>query len=153
MIQTHLAHHFPSIIKTGKSIPPQNVLAYGLSKVLSRFQDPIVGNYETSSQSLGIRTAGGLATPIIHRISILPVERSRVFTTVKDNQKFAVIEMYEGDRFMADDNTIIARVEVGDIPPAKRGVPRVCSFSLCFLQRRAHILLSFHQRQAFANRE
>ncbi|KAK3203075.1 hypothetical protein GRF29_112g184619 [Pseudopithomyces chartarum] len=124
-VQTHLAHHFPSIVETGKTIPPQSVIAYGLSKVLSRFQDSIVGNYETSLQSLGIRTAGGLATPIVHRISILPAERSRVFTTVKDNQKLAVIEMHEGDRAMAEDNTILARVEVGDIPPAKRGVPRI----------------------------
>lgn len=129
-IQTHLAHYFPSTIEIRNSIAPQNVIVYGLSKVLNSFQDTIIGNYETSSQSLGIRTAGGLATPIVHRISILPAERSRVFTTVNDNQKLAVIEMYEGDRVLVEDNTILARVEVEDIPPAKRGVPRVCYFSL-----------------------
>ncbi|KAJ8119067.1 hypothetical protein OPT61_g51 [Boeremia exigua] len=124
-LQTELVHHLPSTITVRNSISPESVVARGFAKVLNRDQDPIVGNYDTSIQSLGVRTAGGIATPIIPRISIIPSKKSRVFTTVNDNQKRAVIEMYEGDRGTIGNNTVLARVEVEDIPPGKRGIPRI----------------------------
>lgn len=132
-LQTHLSDHFPSTPRIHKVIPPQDVIAYGLSKILETYLDTgtIIGNYETSIQSLGVRTAGDLATSIIPRVSILPVQRSRIFTTVKDNQERAIIEIYEGDRNTVGNNTVLGRIEVEDIPPARRGVPKVCLLSFC----------------------
>lgn len=133
-LQTHLSDHFPSTPRIHKVIPPQDVIAYGFSKILETYLDTgtIIGNYETSIQSLGVRTAGDLATSIIPRLSILPVQRSRIFTTVKDNQERAIIEIYEGDRNTVGNNTVLGRIEVEDIPPARRGVPKVCSFFVHF---------------------
>ncbi|KAH7397057.1 heat shock protein 70 family [Phaeosphaeria sp. MPI-PUGE-AT-0046c] len=125
-LQTHLSHDFPSAIKIRDSISPQNVVVYGLAKLLSiPHPDAIVGNYEISVHSLGIRTAGDIITPILHRIMILPAEMSRIFTTVKDYQERAVIELYEGDRITAGDNAVLGRIEVENIPLAKRGDPRI----------------------------
>jgi molecular chaperone DnaK (HSP70) len=131
-LQAHLFQRFHTAIEIRDSIPPQSVIATGLAKILHLYQyhDTIIGNYTTSILSLGIRTAGAVIMPIIHRISILPAERSHVFTTVKDNQSCAIIELYEGDRPIARNNRVLARIEVEKIPLAKRGVPRVGAFLL-----------------------
>jgi heat shock protein 5 len=138
-LQANLYQQFHAAIEIRDSIPPQSVIATGLAKVLDKYHGTIVGNYTTSILSLGVRTAGAVVMPVIHRISILPAEGSRVFTTVKDDQKCAIIELYEGDRPTARHNTILDKIEVEDIPLAKRGIPKVCAFLLSLLNlRMAH---------------
>jgi heat shock protein 5 len=133
-LQAYLLQHFYAAIDIRDSIPSQSVIATGLAKVLESYHDPVLGNYTTSVLSLGIRTAGGIVTPVIHRISILPAERSLIFTTVKDNQECAIIELYEGDRLTAEHNKVVTRIVVESIPLAKRGIPKVCAFLLFLLK-------------------
>jgi heat shock protein 5 len=138
-LQAYVFEHFHSAIRIRDSISPQSVIATGLAKVLDNCHDTVIGNYTTSILSLAIRTVGGVVTPVVHRISILPVEKSRVFTTVNDFQNCAILELYEGDRPTTRNNKFLARIEVAGIPPARRGIPKVCCIlSSLFNSRRSH---------------
>ncbi len=75
--------------------------------------------------SLGVKTGGGVFTPIIERNTTIPTRTKKVFTTSLDNQDFVPVHVLQGERQMAKDNTSLARFELTGIPPAPRGLPQI----------------------------
>ena len=75
--------------------------------------------------SLGIETLGGVCTKIIERNTTIPTHKSQVFSTAADNQPSVDIHVLQGEREMAAGNKTLGRVELSDIPPAPRGVPKI----------------------------
>ncbi|MCQ2359463.1 MAG: molecular chaperone DnaK [Phascolarctobacterium sp.] len=75
--------------------------------------------------SLGIETLGGVFTKIIDRNTTIPTSRKQVFSTATDNQPSVDIHVLQGEREMAADNKTLGRFELGDIPAAPRGVPKI----------------------------
>ncbi|MCQ2079828.1 MAG: Hsp70 family protein, partial [archaeon] len=75
--------------------------------------------------SLSIETLGGVATRLIERNTTIPTKKSQVFSTAVDNQPSVEINVVQGDRKMAADNTSLGRFNLDGIPPAKRGVPQI----------------------------
>lgn len=75
--------------------------------------------------TLGIKTLGGVMTPLITRNTTIPVTKSQVFSTAEDNQPGVEIEIYQGERPMADDNKFLGRFKLEGIRPARRGEPRI----------------------------
>jgi molecular chaperone DnaK len=75
--------------------------------------------------TLGVETLGGIATPLIARNTPVPVKRSENFTTAADMQTSVTIHVYQGERPMAADNTSLGEFNLGGLPPAPRGVPKV----------------------------
>lgn len=75
--------------------------------------------------SLGVETLGGVFTQIIERNITIPVSKSHVFTTSKDNQTSIDVHILQGERPMASDNISLGYLELNDIPPAPKGVPQI----------------------------
>jgi len=75
--------------------------------------------------SLGIETSGGVMTKLIERNTIIPAQRTEVFTTTKDMQCLVEIHVLQGDHNLAAYNKSLGRFRLIDLPPTQRGVPKI----------------------------
>jgi molecular chaperone DnaK len=75
--------------------------------------------------TLGIETAGGVATALIERNTTIPTKKSQVFSTAADNQTSVEINVVQGERQMAMDNKSLGRFTLSGIAPAPRGIPQI----------------------------
>lgn len=80
---------------------------------------------DTYPNSLSVSTQGGAATPIIRRNTTIPTRNTGTFSTNKDNQTSVEVEVYEGERPTAADNSLVGSVTLFGIPPAPRGMPKI----------------------------
>lgn len=75
--------------------------------------------------SLGIETLGGVMTKIIDKNTTIPTKAQQVFSTADDNQSAVTVSVLQGERDRAQDNKLLGRFDLSDIPPAPRGVPQI----------------------------
>jgi molecular chaperone DnaK len=75
--------------------------------------------------SLGIETRGGMFTRLIDRNSTIPTRKSKIFTTVADNQGKVEVHVLQGEREMAAHNKSLGRFDLIGIPPSPKGVPQI----------------------------
>jgi molecular chaperone DnaK len=75
--------------------------------------------------TLGIMTAGDVATPMIPRNTTIPSKKTQIFSTYSENQPSVEIVVLQGERPMAKDNKTLGTFRLDGIPPAPRGVPQV----------------------------
>ena len=80
---------------------------------------------DVTPHTLGIETKDGTFTSLIDRNSTIPTRKSRVFTTVADNQTKVEVHVLQGESDMAAYNKSLAKFELTNIPPAPKGVPQV----------------------------
>ncbi|TNJ27152.1 Bip [Giardia muris] len=111
-----------------KDINADEAVAWGAAvqaSILSGAKDHDVLLIDVTPLTLGIETQGGIMTPLIERNSYIPVKKSKVFSTVQDQQTMVKIQVYEGERSMVKDNNLLGNFDLNDIPPAPRGVPQI----------------------------
>jgi molecular chaperone DnaK len=80
---------------------------------------------DVTPHTLGIETKDGTFTPLIERNSTIPTRKSRVFTTVADNQTRVEVHILQGESDMAAYNKSLHKFELTNIPPAPKGVPQI----------------------------
>jgi molecular chaperone DnaK len=80
---------------------------------------------DVTPHTMGIETKDGTFTPLIERNSTIPTRKSRVFTTVADNQTKVEVHVLQGESDMAAYNKSLAKFELTNIPPAPKGVPQI----------------------------
>ena len=110
-----------------RSVNPDEVVALGAAiqgGVLSGdVTDMLL--LDVTPLSLGIETLGGVMTVLIPRNSTIPTSKSEIFSTAQDNQTAVDVQVSQGERKFAKDNTELGNFRLDGIPAAPRGMPQV----------------------------
>jgi molecular chaperone DnaK len=110
-----------------KGVNPDEVVALGAALqagVLKGERNDVL-LIDVTPLSLGIETKGGLFTKLIERNTAIPTKRSEVFSTAEDNQPSVLIQVFQGEREIAQQNKNLGTFELSGIAPAPRGVPQI----------------------------
>ena len=80
---------------------------------------------DVTPHSMGVEIKDGTFTPVIERNSTIPTRKSRVFTTVADNQARVEVHVLQGESGLAADNKSLGKFELTNIPLAPKGKPQI----------------------------
>jgi molecular chaperone DnaK len=110
-----------------RGVNPDEVVAMGAAiqggVITGDVKDVVL--LDVTPLSLGIETMGAVFTKLIDRNTTIPTSKSQVFSTAADNQNAVDIHVLQGERPMAAHNKTLGRFQLGDIPPAPRGIPQI----------------------------
>jgi heat shock protein 1/8 len=129
-----------------KSINPDEAVAYGASiqaAMLNYIDDddrdgvyrseeddydenlPDYVLLDVNPLSLGVETTGGLMNVVIPRNTTIPITKTKIYSTVEDNQPAVTISVFEGERTTTENNRLLGEFELSGIAPAERGIPEI----------------------------
>ena len=80
---------------------------------------------DVTSLSLGIEVEGRRFATLIPKNTVIPTQRTRMVSTVIDNQRSVKIHILQGEGAMASDNISLGEFELTGIEPGPRGAPRI----------------------------
>ncbi|MBV2365135.1 molecular chaperone DnaK [Streptomonospora nanhaiensis] len=110
-----------------KGVNPDEVVAIGAALQAGVLKGEVkdVLLLDVTPLSLGIETKGGVFTKLIEKNTTIPTKRSEIFTTADDNQPSVQIQVYQGEREIAQYNKKLGVFDLTGLPPAPRGVPQI----------------------------
>ncbi|MBM4319384.1 MAG: hypothetical protein FJ125_05330 [Deltaproteobacteria bacterium] len=76
---------------------------------------------DVTHHALGVATLGGFYDVVIERNTILPAERTRLFTTSVDGQEVVRVQVYQGESPTVEANEKLGELELYGLHKAVRG--------------------------------
>jgi L1 cell adhesion molecule like protein len=131
-LQTLLSEYFNGK-ELCKSVNPDEAVAFGAAVQAHLLSPDSVKDEKTTDLllldvtplSLGIETSGNVMTVMIPRNTTIPTKKEQTFSTYADNQPAVTIRIFEGERSLTKDCNLLGTFDLGNIPPAPRGVPQI----------------------------
>jgi molecular chaperone DnaK len=125
MVQALVKDYFGR--EPNRSVNPDEVVAVGAA-----IQAAVLGGearevllLDVTPLTLGLKVEGGLMVPLIPRNTTIPTQKTERFSTAADDQTGVTVEVYQGERPMAEDNRKLGNFDLVGLPPAPRGVPKI----------------------------
>jgi len=124
-VQKMLDDRFPNRVM--RNTNPDECVAAGAAIQAGIMKGSVKGLVlvDVTPLTLGIEVEDDVFVPVIERNSCIPTAKSRVFTTVTDNQSAVEVHILQGERAQASKNYSLGRFTLDGIEPAPRGIPRI----------------------------
>jgi molecular chaperone DnaK len=109
-------------------INPDEVVAIGAAihaASLASSSDANSYLLDVTPLTLRMGIAGGLSESIIERNSPVPIDCTRVFTTVRDDQEVISVKIFQGESRQAEGNTLLGEFEFSGFATGKRGEVKI----------------------------
>jgi len=121
VIRESVSHYFGKPAMEG--IDPDHVVSLGASLQASRLLSEGAGSFllDVTPLALRIGTVGGFTETVLERNTPVPTERSKVFTTSRDNQEKVKIRVLQGESPRADECESLGEFEFSGFRKAGRG--------------------------------
>jgi len=103
------------VVGLGASIQAHALLSEGTSTFL----------LDVTPQTLRLGTVGGYSEAIIDKNTPIPIDRTRTFTTARDNQDKVQIKIFQGESRRTDECTLLGQFEFSGIRTAPRGQVKI----------------------------
>ncbi len=110
-----------------KGVHPDEVVAVGaaiMADIITRGQTGIL-LLDVVPMSIGLALPGDRFKKIITANSQVPIKRTEVFTTSKDNQKSVGITVCQGESSKASENEMLQHISFTGLPPGRKGEVKV----------------------------
>jgi len=129
LVQELVEKHLPGVAVT--SFEPDRCVALGAALQAAVLNGDAVDTFlvDVTPHSLGVATAmdtemgliSDLFSTVIPRNTVIPVSRSKLYCTLKDNQPLVRIEVSQGENLNAQDNVPLGCFAVQGLPPKPAG--------------------------------
>ncbi|MFQ6082316.1 MAG: molecular chaperone DnaK [Candidatus Aminicenantia bacterium] len=106
---------------------PEEVVAMGAA-IQSGIIEGLMKDFvllDVTPLSLGVETENDTFTKIINRNTTIPTKKSKIFTTVEDNQSRVRVHVLQGEREIASANKSLEVFDLVGIEPAPAGIPQI----------------------------
>lgn len=113
------------------SLNPEEVVSAGASiygYIMTHKEDPFSENLvllDIIPLSLGVETLQKQMTVIIPRNTVIPVKKTKVFSTDTDDQDMVTIKIYEGERKLTKNNFLVGVFDLVGFEKGPRGYPTI----------------------------
>jgi len=109
------------------NLNPEEVVAQGAALqseiIRGKVKDLLL--LDVTPLSLGVETKGDQINKLIEKNTTIPIKRSKVFTTINDNQRTVKIHVLQGEREIASENKSLGFFDLVGIPLAPKGIPQI----------------------------